>query len=132
MVTNFNTVLLELFPQELPRQHTPTPAGLGVVVVESLRMRFLQQVLEPRPVGIGKANQVSEGIHTRRAGEVCVSALLAKVLLLRSSLPWHSFVKSLRQVSRSFSLMAHLAKHKLTSSISRGSQPPLRQELCLN
>src|SRR6266446_3663836 len=79
--TDLDAVFLQVSTKEIRHELAATAASLGIVIVECLGMSILQQVVEPGPVRIGEADEVPHGIHPRRAGEIRVGALLAKVLL---------------------------------------------------
>ena len=114
---DLDTVFLQMFAKEILHYPASSAASRGIVVVERLRMCRFQYVVELGPVRIGQADQITHGVHSRRAGEVLVGAALTEMLLLCSSLlPGNAAVSCVREMHCPLSLLAYLAQHNANAN----------------
>jgi hypothetical protein len=114
VLVDSDVLLLELFAEEIINDAASAPASLHIVTVERFWIRFLQQLIEPAPIIVRKADEPAARIHPWRAGEIGVGALLAEVLFPCSSLlASHRFVDRGCEVYQSFPLLTHFAKHTI-------------------
>ncbi len=110
---NLDTVLVQLLSQEVRHDSAATPARLGVVTIECLRMSGLQQIVKSGAVRVREADKVPHGIHSWGARKVSIGTLLAKVPFLCSDLLARIWVVILLcEVDCCLALLALLAKHK--------------------
>src|SRR5258706_12912912 len=103
-----------MLAQEVPRQLAATPASLGIVIIECLRMSGLQEIVLFGAVRIREADKLPHRVHSWRAGKESISALLAEVLLCCPRFMHYcsTLVECLREVNCRLSLMTRFAKHK--------------------
>src|SRR5437667_10200537 len=103
-----------MFTKKDPHQVACPPAGLSILVVERIRMRGLQQIVELGTIEVRQTNEMARRVPSGRAGEISVSALLAKVLLalnawLLAEVLSHNHCG---EMTHSLSLMARFAQHR--------------------
>lgn len=96
-----------MFTKKDPHQVACPPAGLSILVVERIRMRGLQQIVELGTIEVRQTNEMARRVPSGRAGEISVSALLTKMLLsLRSRLLVQALsLNSRDEVNHSLALM---------------------------
>jgi len=123
-----NLVFRQMFPKKIPHQLASSPARLRITIVERLWMCGFQQVVELGTIRVGQTNEMARRVHTGRAGEKTVSALLAKVLLsLRPRLLAEPLSRDRRgEVNDSLSLMTRFAQHYV--SFKRDALLPIMLE----
>jgi len=85
VLIQLNLVFRQVLPKKVPHQLTSSPTRLNVAVVERLWMGGLQQIVELGTIRIRQTNQMACRVHSGRAREIAVSALLTKMLLPLSS-----------------------------------------------
>jgi len=114
ILVQFNLVFREVLPKEIPHHVACALTGLSIFVVERLGMRCFEQDVELGTIRVRQTNEIAPRVHSGRAGEIGISALLAKVLLALSALLLTEALRKsdLGEMTHRFSLMARFAQHR--------------------
>ncbi|HZR18347.1 MAG TPA: hypothetical protein VFE51_13725 [Verrucomicrobiae bacterium] len=127
----FNIVLLEMLNKKLPYDLAAFATRFAIMVIERFWMLSFQQIVEPAPIRIRKADEPSRRVHARCRGEVSIGTVLAKVSLFGSWLmPFGGRVKGLRQVNCRLPFVTSLAEHALTTNALKTTlrqKPPMEE-----